>query len=278
MILHPLLDASLEEQLRDIDSHSGSFAGPVSYHCYWNGDIGWPQLASLASCYRRCVEGTDSKIVLWTVGIEDSPGLEAASRFCEIRIFSEGVARGTVLEGWDPNRLGIPSFYSDYVRYAALLSEGGMWFDLDVMFYRSMEPLMAAYPAFVHSWGRCRYPNGAVYWAGDRKPVEDMASLLMEHGGRHMGFQDSFSERGDRQALLEYGAKADLHVLPCGWFDPDWISGDPHRSFFEEGRPHQDRGYCYHWHGNSVAANLREGSPFWKEAKALGERYSISIV
>lgn len=281
MILHPLLDASLEEQLRDIDSHSGGFLGAELLHCYWNGPVSKRQLASLASCYMANVEGTGSRIVFWTDSLPDEGQARLLERFCEVRVFDPiEEARGTVLEGRGYEALRKwPSFYSDYVRYAALLKHGGFWFDLDVLFFRSFAPLMARWPCFVYSWGRSRHPNGALFYCRDRKPVEDMALLLMAHGGSHLGFQDSFSERGSAQKdLLEYSAEAGLHVLPCGWFDPDWIEeGGSFENLFKAGAPaYVSRGYCYHWH--SRVTPIEEGSAFWNACRELEGRYGISLL
>lgn len=276
MILHELLDASLDDQLGSISGHAGDFPGPEIFHCYWAGPLSELQIVSLASCYMTNIEGTENRIVLWADSAPEKAQASLLGRFCEVRIFDPiEEAKGTVLEGCGYESLrSKPSFYSDYVRYAALLKHGGLWFDLDVLFFRSFAPLMAEWPAFVYSWGRSRHPNGAIFYCRDKKPVEDMALLLMRHGGSHLGFQDSFGERGSAQKeLLEYSAKADLHVLPCGWFDPDWDTGGSFEDVFKSGFPHIGKGYCYHWH--SRKAPIEKESAFWKAIQEISRRYGI---
>jgi len=105
----------------------------------------------------------------------------------------------------------------DVVRYLVLYYLGGCWFDLDVLFLRSMEPLLALYAhrSVAYAWGNRPHPNGAVFFS--LPPfLPSFARVLLFVLERARGF-------GFLEAELHYDLPLDLLVLPCAWFDAVWM-------------------------------------------------------
>jgi hypothetical protein len=272
MILHPLVNSSWEEQISDIKNHEFSSVDEVEYHCYWDHNIGPNQIVSLLSCYNTNIRNTKNKIILWTLD-KINPNFEFLKRFCEIRYFDHFSERKeTPLDDYilSETLIARPSFYSDYVRYILLSRYGGIYFDLDIFFFKNFSYLISEYKNFVYSWGRSEQPNGAIYCTTDKDFLNEYINKLISYGGSHLGFQDSFGERGDNQKMLGFQSDIELNVLPCGWFDAEWIYESDFNKWFRNnnGQYFYEDTYCYHWH-NRNHLQIEVGSPFHRNIEKL---------
>lgn len=267
MILHKLSHSSMEDQILDIKNHADSMINPTIFHCYWNHNIGYNQIFSILSCYTTNIIGTDNKIILWTEDRED-PNFAFLRNFCEIRYFEHFEERkNTPLEEYKlSENIRIPSIYSDYVRYIILSKYGGVYFDLDIFFFKKFNYLIDKYQNFVYAWERQNYPNGAIYYVSpvDKKVIDKFISYFIEFGSGHFGFQDCFNNRGLNQKYFNFESDIELNVLPCAWFDPEWINKECNFDKWFVSNNNQyfyDDVYCYHWH-NRNNLSIENSSPF----------------
>ena len=289
MRLHHLIDSSISEQLSDIKSHEDvKYEDPVIFHCYWNKEVGTNQLFSILSCYLTNVKGTNNKIILWhDFDIKkciDSDIYRLLRRFCEVKNFDHFAERiGTPLESYQIDRngyLSMPSFYSDYLRLIMLYRYGGMWFDLDILFFKRFDYLFSKYDSFMYTWERSKHPNNALFWCRDKGILKSMIERFIEYGGGHFGIQDTFGNRRENQIHFGLDSTLEINVLPCGWFDSMWICDpcDFELWFKDNGDGYfYDDAYCYHWHSRNHLP-IEKGSPFHRNIVRVVEGLGLQDI
>ncbi len=230
------------------------YTAPVIFHTFWKGRLNKKHVYSLASCLRHHKRSNYS-VILWvpgeSMGSNDLIHQELTSLGISIRGFdcaSEMERSG--LSGIAEYRQDVVTFYSDFVRSLLLYNYGGCWFDLDFFFLRSFDPLFSTFGSeiCVYEWETQPYPNNAIYFSLEPRSKKMESNMRFIQGlNRGWGFQ---------QAGLTYDLDLDLLVLPCSWFDPDWIP-NPYSfgvgSFFKAytgPRPIRFFEGCfgYHWH------------------------------
>ena len=112
------------------------------------------------------------------------------------------------------------SFYSDVVRYILLYNYGGIWFDLDCFFLRNFDSIFHNFEneICVYQWENQNYPNGAIFISLESKSEKMKKNIeFIINRNRGWGFQE---------ANLTYDLPLDMLVLPCSWFDADWIPNE----------------------------------------------------
>lgn len=235
---------------------------PTIFHCYWNGELNEKHLGSLKSCY--CFH-SDHKIILWLENTShDNPFLNDARQYAEIRWFDiHSEINNTKFEiEWltidaveNLRRQDLP-FYTDMIRCLLLFKYGGIWFDLDILFLRSIVPIIENYrnEIVVYEWENQCYPNNAFFMSLDpgNMKLEQIIDYILKRN-RGWGFQ---------QSHLSYDLPLDFLVLPCEWFDAGWVD-TPHNMestdfFFNDFFLPSDKiwnlenffpgAFCYHWH------------------------------
>jgi hypothetical protein len=171
----------------------------------------------------------------------------------------------------------MPALFSDYFRYIILSKYGGLYFDLDIFFFKNFSYLIDNYRNFLTSWGGSDFPNNALYLIRDKEIIDKMNSLFIDYGGSTLCFQDLFNERGENQKKLSFESEVDINILPCGWFDPMFIDKDSNNNYlgdFEKWFRNNDNSYyyddiyCYHWH-NRNHLPIEINSPFYRNIKQL---------
>jgi hypothetical protein len=233
---------------------------PVIFHCYWNGILNEKHVYSIKSCkyfHDR------HKIILWLENNIPNQYNEEIKKYAEIKHFSYNDEKKEILE--DYNRVYNKStitFYSDVVRTLLLYNYGGCWFDLDIFFLRSFDPIFFNYEdeICVYQWENQNYPNNAIYISLHPKSMKMKRNIEFIRN-RNRGF--GFSE-----ANLTYDLPLDMLVLPCSWFDGDWIQ-NPYNIGTERFFEHTEKKYdfsnffkgsfCYHWH-NKWDKKIQENS------------------
>lgn len=246
-----------------------SYDKSIIFHCYWNGQLNEKHLYSIKSCYYF---NKKHKIVLWLEKNKENKFNKEIEKYAEIKIFDlEREKKNTFLEGKRFRFNKALSFYSDVVRYILLYKYGGCWFDLDVLFLRSFDPLFFNYEKdiCVYQWESQNYPNGAIFICLEEKSEKMKRNIeFIMKRGKGWGFQE---------AKLTYDSDLDMLVLPCSWFDPGWLR-TPYRlgpkNFFISSKIAEDNAiskgvseeylkiykekkienfhkgaFCYHWHG-----------------------------
>lgn len=230
----------------------GEYRKPVIFHCYWNGILNEKHLYSILSCYYFNVYKNKHKIILWLENNTPNEYNSEISKFAEIKYFS--------LENEKTNTCFIKnnfyynkslSYYSDVVRYLLLYNYGGVWFDLDCFILRNFDPIFSNFEneICVYQWENQYYPNGAIYISlepNSLKMKKNIEFIIERNSG--WGFQE---------AQLTYDLPLDILVLPCSWFDADWIS-NPYNigadNFFKNTNTQYNfdnffsGSFCYHWH------------------------------
>ena len=148
------------------------------------------------------------------------------------------------------------------VRYLLLYNYGGCWFDLDIFFLRCFDPIFFNFEneVCVYQWENQNYPNGAIYISLEPKSVK-MRQVIEFIINRNRGW-------GFQEAQLTYDLPLDMLVLPCSWFNGDWIS-NPYNIGTEKFFEYTDKKYdfsnffngafCYHWH-NKWNKQIQENS------------------
>jgi hypothetical protein len=207
---------------------------------------------SILSCYHFNVRGhANRKIIVWVEKNIPNEWNDRILKYADIRVFNYSEERKDTpmidVNTFNP----APSFYSDVVRYTLLYKYGGCWFDLDILFLRSFDPLFVNYPndILVYTWENQPYPNGAVYISLTPRSEKMKANIeFIGKRGRGWGFQE---------ANLTFDLPLDMLVLPCSWFDAGWIS-NPYEMTFNDFFDKTARAvslkrffsgaFCYHWH------------------------------
>jgi hypothetical protein len=216
------------------------YTNEVIFHCYWSGQLNKFHLLSIMSCYYFNVRNyKNRKIILWT---DDK--VEENEYYTKIKKFAD-------VKKWDINQFKSDfkmniftsyvnkhdqSFYSDLVRYCILYCYGGFYFDLDVLFLKNCSPLLSNFSdnVCVYAWQPFKrigppplkphpYPNGAIFFTMKKRHPElkKMIKYIIEKN-KGWGFQEAY---------LTYDLPIDFLVLPCYWFNPQWMGCNPDITF-----------------------------------------------
>jgi len=238
----------------------------VIFHCYWNGRLNEKHYYSIKSCYYFNInKKKSSKIILWIENNIENEYNNKIKKYAEIKLFSlKTEKRNTFLQNNNFYYNRKPSFYSDVVRYILLYKYGGCWFDLDCLFLRSFDPLFYKFEneICVYQWENQNYPNGAIYISLEKESNKMKKNIEFIIGNnKGWGFQE---------AKLTYDLPLDILVLPCSWFDSNWIDNpykvssiftattiDYNFSNFFPGA------FCFHWH-NKWADKIEKNSIIYR--------------
>lgn len=258
----------IEKEMEFANKMTGDYDKPVIFHCYWDGQLNEKHIISLKSCYFfNVLNHPNNSIILWTTKIVDNELVAEAKKYVSvIRVFNlDDEKIGTPMEKHDFSTVNKnPSFFSDVVRYTLLYKYGGCWFDLDVFFFRSLDPLFVAYEdeVIVYQWDNQNHPNGAVFISLIPRS-EKMKKNIEFIGERARGW-------GFQEALLTFDLPMDMLVLPCGWFDPYWREDNPYNAGFVDFFKSTDKeitfddfckgAFTFHWH-NQWGTPIEPESP-----------------
>lgn len=222
----------------------------VTFHCYWNGTLNQKHLYSVKSCYHF---NSKHKIILWLENNTQNQYNEEIKKYAEIKYFSleQEINNAIFIENNNFYYIKTLPFYSDLVRSLLLYNYGGCWFDLDIFFLRSFDPIFFNFEneICVYQWEKENYPNNAIYISIEPKSLKMRDNIkFIINRNRGWGFQE---------AQLTYDLPLDMMVLPCSWFNGDWIS-NPYNIGTEKFFEYTDKKYdftnfftgafCYHWH------------------------------
>jgi hypothetical protein len=226
----------------------------VIFHFYWNGNLNEKCVYSVLSCYYFNVYKNKHKIIVWLENNTSNTYNEEISKYAEIRYFSlqdEQLNTGFVKDNVYYNK-SVLELYSDFVRSLLLYNYGGVWLDLDCFVLRSFDPLFCKFENEIclYRWENQNYPNNAVYMSLTPKS-EKMKNNMMFLIDRCRGW-------GCYEAGLAFDVPLDYLILPCSWFDADFIE-TPYRSitrtYFFRKTDHvfnfdnfYKGSFCYHWH------------------------------
>ena len=252
-----------DETIKLANKLTGQYDKSVIFHCYWNGNLNEKHLYSVLSCYYFNVLNRKHKIILWLENNTPNDINKEISKYCEIKQFSlETEKNNANFIQKDFYYCKILSFYSDVVRYLILYNYGGCWFDLDCFFLKNFDPIFKNYEkeVCVYQWENERYPNGAIFISLEPKSTKMKTNInfIIE---RNKGW-------GFKEAKLTYNLPLDMLVLPCSWFNGDWIK-NPYNigtvNFFKKTEQEYNfdnfftGAFCYHWH-NKWNKEIQENS------------------
>jgi hypothetical protein len=262
-------ESNVAAELELAKSLQKTYDAPVTFHCYWDGELIEKHVISLRSCYYYNVLNKPHSIVLWTTKIHENDWLQEAQKYCEIRLYNHDEEKsGTFLENIDFSGVNTnPSFFSDVVRYTLLYKYGGCWFDLDVFFLRSLDPIFAEYPEeiCVYQWDNQMHPNGAIFIS--LIPNSEKMKTNIEYiSTRNRGW-------GFQEAELTFDLPLKMLVLPCSWFDPYWRTDHPYNGatfadFFDVSNEQVtfenfcNGAFTFHWH-NQWGKPVVENTPIF---------------
>jgi hypothetical protein len=278
-----------QETIEMANELSGSYNEPVIFHCFWNGKLNQKHYFSILSCfYTNVLKRPNRKIILWTNTIQEKNEMfDSLSTFCEVRWFNlEFELATTNLPKTLSSGYENYTYKSDRIRYIVIYKFGGVWFDLDIFFLKSLDPVLSKFKneICVYTWSNSKHPNGAIF-ISNKSVSNNMFNFLeyLSEFNNGFGFQD-YSGNGKN---LEFDSPVDLTVLPCSWFDGSWCSDFPdfteisNKTFFHytEKDVKLDTfakgAFCYHWH-NLWDYPIQEGSYFDRLAKDLLSKFNKS--
>jgi len=215
---------------------------------------------------------SNRKIIIWIENNIISEYNDKISKYAELKYFDlKQEIKNIFMENMNYTINYSLSFYSDTVRYILLYKYGGCWFDLDIFFLRSFDPIFYNFEndICVYTWENQQYPNGAIFISiipYSEKMRQNIEFIINRNRG--WGFQE---------AELTYDLPIDMLVLPCSWFDPSWITNPYNLSFLDFFKK-KDKVYtfdnffngsfCYHWH-NQWNSPIEEYSIIYQLEKLL---------
>ena len=193
-----------------------------------NQCIYWPSCFLATLCFRFCmticcrllgiqsVIATQncSHIIIWSPNLNRNdfpPSLFACgNETIEVRHWDyQEQVRGTPLENvHEPSHDDVS--FSDWVRTILLHNYGGVYFDLDVVFLRNLQPLLSQ--QFWYRWSCWDYPNTAVFHL---KAHSIESATLMQYGHKGNFHPRKLGEIADSHKL-------NITMFNCVFFDPLW--------------------------------------------------------
>jgi len=245
------------ELAKQIQINNENYTGDVTFHCFWHGILSEKHLISIRSCYCFNVHNKKNrKIILWVEQNKVNEINEEIKKFAEIREFDYKKEISTTI--FNDKKFDFKtklSYYADLVRYILLLKYGGIWFDLDILFFRNIDPILINYSnsICVYRWEKENYPNNAFYISLN-KNNPDMINNINFLINRNLGWGFQAHATEDN---LTYDTNMSLLVLPCSWFDPSWIDNPysfKHDQFFKPTSKiwtfdtFFPGAFCFHWH------------------------------
>jgi hypothetical protein len=230
----------------------GEYSKSVIFHCYWRGTLNEKHLYSILSCYYFNVYKNKHKIILWLENNTANEYNSEISKYAEIKDFSYSDEKTNTgfLENYEYNSKA-DTHHSNFVRILLLYNYGGIWFDLDCFILRNFDPIFSNFENEIclYQWENQKHPNNAIFislYPKSEKMKKNIEFIVKRNRG--WGF---------RQALLTYDLPLDMLVLPCSWFDGDWII-NPYNIRTDNFFKNTDKqynfdnffkgGFCYHWH------------------------------
>ena len=191
-------------------------------HFYWHGPFGRKPAFALKS-FLATQDMDSCEAWLWLdVAFRqeaDNPHLAELAPWIVIREYDpHQEARGTPFEA-DP-ALTLPDdprVRSDAFRLIALYRYGGLYVDIDTLFLRDFQELIASPlcdSPFVYRWSaHCAYFSNAIIYIPHSHPLAQQLMLqCIRVGSCHSRIAFRHQDHADK----------DLLELPCGLFDPLW--------------------------------------------------------
>jgi hypothetical protein len=255
-------------------------APPVTFHAYWRGRFGPKQALSV-----RSVLATQAGARVH-LRLDAQDGFEGHETLPDLAPLLDRVKVSVCDPQAEVDAMRLPvridgndTHQADAFRLLALHQEGGVYFDLDVVFLRDLGPLRNLGP-FCYQWSGEPHANNAVLYL---EAVSKLTTQILKRCRKKRSFRPWEVLRKDA------GELRDLLLLPCAFFDPLWLRFDGHDpeahvpfshfdSFFntsEDASPAavDERffpgAFAYHWH-NRWDAKEEEGSWF----SALQSRFA----
>lgn len=221
---------------------NGEYTDEVLFHCYWSGELNETHLLSIMSCYYHNIKNyANRKIILWIDGPEDkNKYYMKINEIVDIKKFDmDELLKDTQFHKtqWNYHHdKNVITEKSNLVRLLLLYVYGGVWFDLDVLFLKNFSPLLSEYENEVclYAWQPYNYTNRRKKWVTNypnnaiiicpqknSKKLND-AILYINNLKRGFGFQ---------RGRITYDLPIDFLVLPCYWFNPQWMGCNPDITF-----------------------------------------------
>jgi hypothetical protein len=259
----------------------GEYNKSVTFHCYWNGILNKKHLYSILSCYYFNVYNNKHKIILWLENNIPNQINKQIKKYAEIKYFSlNDEIKNTQFINNNFYYKKELSFYSDVVRSLLLYNYGGIWFDLDCFFLKSFDPIFSNFEneICVYQWEQKKYPNGAIYICLEPKSNKMKKNIeLIIHLNRGWGFQEG---------NLTYDLPLDMLVLPCSWFDADWVINSKNDIsgtyiFFKDTNTNYNfdnffkGSFCYHWH-NKWSHEIQDNSIIMQLVKIIQDNLNMA--
>lgn len=260
---------------------SGSHNEEVIFHAYWTGRLRFVHFVSIFSCFYFNIQNNEKfKIILWVNKTKKNKFYKQINKFAEIREFNfEEEIKDTIFEKeLNYKTQSKPTHQANLYRTILLFNYGGCWFDLDVFFLRSFEPLFNKFKNEIclYQWESENYPNNAIYFSLEKKSKElekNIEYIISKKQG--WGFQ---------QANLTIDAPLNFLVLPCAWFDASWLD-NPYKftwdNFFQKSSQIVNfenffpGAYAFHWH-NRWTKHVHKKSPLMQLFKIIFDDYKNS--
>ena len=271
-----------KQDLTELAPSGKSYSKKVIFHCYWSGALNKLHFLSIFSCYFfNVLHNKNFKIVLWVNNSKNNFYYRKIKKFAEIKEFEfESEVRNTVFENEKKFKVQKKvTHQANLIRSILLYNYGGCWFDLDIFFLRSFEPLFNDFEKEIclYQWENKNYPNNAIYIS-----LEPKSENFKQNVEYIINLQKGW---GFQQANLTFDMPLKLLILPCSWFDPDWIKPESEKkwdSFFKNTHSIINQNnfhpgsFTYHWH-NRWNYKPKKNSPIMQLYRQMRKEYKDTI-
>ena len=217
------------------------YTQPLQYHCVWFGSLYETHILCLASLFAT---QTNPVVTLWTDSESYNNLVPLLSTFSN---YNFTIRIGSFREN---ESYYSRAFRSDKWRLQILKEHGGIYFDMDIVFFKDISWFVNYGPIVQEGYTSEKVFNNAILYFPKHHPGLDY--WLSRIGDGHFGWSSVF----EIQKMSDDNFGADM--IPNSVSDIGWVDGPGFDEFFESQRFTHDSmrdSFVYHWHNrwtNSV--------------------------
>ncbi len=244
--------------------------GMTTFHVYT--EVKSPKELMVIKSFLATQDLNRCQLVVWSdISIETNPLIQSYRDYITLKVWDPiEEAKGTPLEGYHDILSARDYLYwiqSDLLRLLALYKYGGIWVDMDIIFLRDFRPILDQ--EFMYAWSADTdfASNGACGSVLGLERHSELAARLLE-AVITTPYREATTCWG-RNIFAEVYRETPYSVLPCGFFNTEWISDDTtlEDQLFEKALENNihlfEDAFAWHWHNSSnKEQNVSQGSKF----------------
>lgn len=170
------------------------------------------------------------------------------------------------------------SLYGDWVRLVVLYKYGGLYFDMDTLFIKPIEDVIAKHSQFVTTWHRNpKISNNCImFFFKDSPEFIELAHMAVKEkrSASWFGFKGLTRPTMSKNIDMIHSCYID-YCLGCKKCDCHWIFYKINATFDKLYKNIYRRSYVYHWH-NAYTDPISSDSYFARLEKEFDGKFGIS--